>query len=91
MYDRMDRDGRVRDDLRVWYARNHLEALRDAVDEGIPVDGFFQWSYADNIEWVYGRDGRYGLIYVDYDDGFRRVPKDSYRWFQQLLTSGEVD
>ncbi|MFM7064982.1 MAG: glycoside hydrolase family 1 protein [Actinomycetes bacterium] len=91
MYDRMDRDGRVRDDLRVWYARNHLEALRDAVDEGIPVDGFFQWSYADNIEWVYGRDGRYGLIFVDYDDDFRRIPKDSYRWFQQLLTTGEVD
>ncbi|MFM7065136.1 MAG: glycoside hydrolase family 1 protein [Actinomycetes bacterium] len=90
-FDRKDRDGRVRDDLRVWYARTHLEALRDAMDEGIPVDGFFQWSYADNIEWIYGREGRYGVIYVDYEDGFRRIPKDSYRWFQQLLTTGEVD
>lgn len=90
-FDRKDREGRVRDDLRVWYARTHLEALRDAMDEGIPVDGFFQWSYADNIEWIYGREGRYGVIYVDYEDGFRRIPKDSYRWFQQLLTTGEVD
>ena len=90
-FDRKDREGRVRDDLRVWYARTHLEALRDAMDEGIPVDGFFQWSYADNIEWVFGREGRYGVIFVDYDDDFRRIPKDSYRWFQQLLTTGEVD
>jgi len=80
-------DGRVRDDLRIWYARTHLEALLRATGEGIPVDGFFQWSYADNVEWLFGRDGRYGLIYVDYDDDLRRIPKDSYRWFQQLLTT----
>ena len=82
-------DGRVRDDLRIWYARTHLEVLRRAKAEGLPVDGFFQWSYADNIEWIFGRDGRYGLVYIDYDDNLRRIPKDSYRWFRQLLTTGE--
>lgn len=86
MNDRMV-DGRVRDDLRIWYTRIHLEAVRQAVAEGLPVDGFFQWSYADNIEWLLGRHARFGLIYVDYDDDFRRIPKDSYRWFQQFLTS----
>ncbi len=80
-------DGRVRDDLRIWYARTHLEALLDAKAEGITVDGFFQWSYADNVEWLLGREARYGLVYVDFDDGFRRIPKDSYYWFQRLLTS----
>ncbi len=88
--DRLGPDGRVRDDLRIWYARNHLEVVLAAQREGIPVDGFFQWSYADNIEWLLGRSARYGLVYVDYDDGFRRIPKDSYRWFQQLLTGGEA-
>jgi hypothetical protein len=24
-------------------------------------------------------------VYIDYDDGFRRIPKQSYRWFQELL------
>jgi beta-glucosidase len=79
-------DGRVRDDLRIWYARTHLEAVLAARAEGIPVDGFFQWSYADNIEWLLGRDARFGLIYVDYEHGMTRIPKDSYRWFQRLLT-----
>lgn len=82
-------DGRVRDDLRTWYARTHLEAVLEARSEGVPVDGFFQWSYADNIEWVYGRGPRFGLVHVDYDDDFRRTPKDSYRWFQRLLTTDD--
>lgn len=84
MHDRLI-DGRVRDDLRTWYARTHLEQVLAARAEGIAVDGFFQWSYADNIEWVLGRSARFGLVYVDYDDDLRRYPKDSYRWFQALL------
>ncbi len=80
-------DGRVRDDLRVWYARTHLEAVKQARSEGIAVDGFFQWSYADNIEWTLGREARFGLVYIDYEDNFRRYPKDSYLWFQRLLAA----
>lgn len=79
-------DGRVRDDLRIWYTRTHLEAVLTAISEGIAVDGFFQWSYADNIEWLLGRDARFGLVYIDYENDFRRHPKDSYHWFRRLLT-----
>ncbi len=88
MHDRLV-DGRVRDDLRTWYNRTHLESVRDAIAEGIAVDGFFQWSYADNIEWVLGRDARFGLVYVDYDDDFRRIPKDSYHSFRRFLGGEE--
>lgn len=84
-------DGRVRDDPRVWYARTHLEKVLEAKAEGIPIDGFFQWSFADNIEWQLGPDARFGIVYVDYDDDFRRIPKDSYRWLQHLLVDGEAD
>jgi len=85
MQDRL-RDGRVRDDLRIWYLREHLQAVLDARAEGIDVDGFFEWSYADNIEWFLGRKARFGLVYIDYDRDLARIPKDSYRWFQRLLT-----
>jgi beta-glucosidase len=83
--------GRVRDDLRTWYSRSHLEEVRQAIADGVPVDGFFQWSYADNIEWLLGPDARFGLVHIDYEDNFRRTPKDSYYWFQRLLVDGEVD
>lgn len=85
MNDRMV-DDRIRDDVRIWYLRTHLEAVRTAIEEGRPVDGLFAWSYADNVEWLLGRDARYGLVYVDYEDDLRRIPKDSARWFQRLLT-----
>lgn len=81
-------DGRVRDDIRIWSYRRHLEVVLEARADGIPIDGYFAWSYADNIEWYLGRRPRFGLVYVDYDDDYRRIPKDSARWFQSLLTAG---
>jgi beta-glucosidase len=86
--DRLE-DGRVRDDVRIWVYRRHLEAVLAARAEGLPVDGYMAWSYADNIEWFMGRRPRFGLVYVDYDDDFRRIPKDSAHWFKRLLTDPE--
>lgn len=86
--DRLDGD-RVHDDVRIWHTRRHLEAVLDARRDGVPVDGFFQWSYADNIEWFFGRRPRFGIVYVDYDDDYRRVPKDSAKWFKAFLAGEE--
>jgi beta-glucosidase len=92
-HDRLEPGGdRVHDDVRIWRYRRDLQAVAAARAEGIPVDGYFAWSYADNIEWFLGRGARFGLVYIDYDDDYRRVPKDSARWFQRLLTGdGEPD
>ena len=90
--DRLEPGGeRVHDDVRIWRYRRDLQAVLAAQAEGIRVDGYFAWSYADNIEWFLGRGARFGLVYVDYDDDYRRIPKDSARWFQRLLTTGAVD
>lgn len=80
---------RVRDDVRIWYLRSHLAMVRQAIAEGIPIDGYFHWSYSDNIEWLFGRDVRFGLIYIDYDKDYRRVLKDSAKWFQRFLSDPE--
>ena len=84
--DRLEPDGSgVRDDIRVWTHRRNLQAILTAREEGIAVDGYFPWSYADNVEWFFGRGPRFGLVYVDYDDDYRRIPKDSALWFQRML------
>lgn len=85
--DRLDPDGRVRDDVRIWNYRGNLNAVLTARREGVPVDGFFAWSYSDNIEWFLGRGARFGIVYCDYDDDYRRIPKDSALWFKDLLTN----
>jgi beta-glucosidase len=79
-------DGRIRDDVRIWYLRQHLDAVLQAQAEGIEVGGFFHWSYADNIEWVLGQGPRFGLFHVDYENDLARTPKDSAHWFRDLLT-----
>ena len=81
----VDGTARVHDDLRTWYYQTHLAQVARAKAEGVPVDGYFAWSYADNIEWVLGRSPRFGLVYVDYEDDLRRIPKDTALWFRDFL------
>lgn len=81
---------RVHDGLRTWFYASHLAEVLAARREGVPVDGYFCWSYADNIEWALGAGPRFGLVHVDYDDDLRRTPKDSARWFQRFLAGAEV-
>lgn len=77
-------DGRVHDQRRIDYHDGYLRSLRQAMDEGADVRGYFAWSLMDNFEWAAGNKERFGLVYVDYETQ-DRTPKDSYRWFQKVI------
>jgi beta-glucosidase len=77
-------DGHVHDGARIDYLDGHLRALRQAIDEGVDVRGYFVWSLLDNFEWAEGYHQRFGLVRVDYDTQ-RRTPKDSFFWLQSAL------
>ena len=77
-------DGAVADEPRVSYYARHLEACRDALGRGVPLEGYFAWSLLDNFEWAEGYDERFGLVRVDYRTQ-ERTPKASYRAFEGLL------
>ena len=88
-HDWVQSDGCVHDPQRIDYLHSHLKALRRAVEEGVPVIGYFQWSLLDNFEWAKGYDDRFGLIYVDFESQ-KRLPKDSYHWYRETIrTNGE--
>jgi beta-glucosidase len=53
-----------------------LAELRKAMDEGVPVQGYFHWSLVDNFEWGFGYRPKFGLHSLDRDT-FRRTPKPS--------------
>ncbi|KAG8389059.1 hypothetical protein BUALT_Bualt02G0189900 [Buddleja alternifolia] len=63
------------------------EALIDnmRIEKGVDVKGFFAWALTNNFEWSSGYSLRFGLNYVDYEDGLKRYPKLSARWFRQFL------
>lgn len=83
--DGVDADGRVRDERRIRYIKNHLLQVWQAIEAGIPVDGYFHWSLMDNFEWAHGYRMRFGLVYVDYQNQ-KRIIKDSGFWFRDVIT-----
>ncbi len=82
-------DGKVHDPNRIDFLNRYLLELEKAIDEGIPVIGYQQWSIMDNYEWAHGYQMRFGLIYVDYQTQ-ARVLKDSAYWYSNVIkTNGE--
>ena len=79
-------NGNVADPRRISYVERHLVALRDAISRGVPVRGYFLWSLLDNFEWAFGFSRRFGIVYVDFET-LERVPKDSFKWYRELIAA----
>ena len=71
---------------RVAYLRDHLLAVRRAIDGGVDVRGYFAWSLLDNFEWSQGFSKRFGLIRVDYATQ-KRTAKASARYYTKVIRS----
>jgi beta-glucosidase len=77
-------DGSVRDPERQAYIASHIDAVGRAVEEGVPVHGYFVWSLLDNFEWAMGYSKRFGIVYIDYPT-LERVPKGSFHWYREFI------
>ncbi len=76
--------GAVRDPRRIAFIDAHLAQVRRAIEDGVPVGGYFTWSLLDNYEWNHGYGPRFGLVHVDYASQ-ARTPKDSYHALTEAL------
>lgn len=89
-HDTVSLDGKVHDPNRVDFLNRYLIELRKASEEGIHIQGFFEWSLMDNFEWNFGYSERFGLVYVDYQTQ-ERIIKDSGYWYKKVVESnGEI-
>lgn len=95
-YDKVEKDGTIRDSYRINYLRDHILQMKLAVDEdGVDLIGYTPWGCIDLVSASTGQmSKRYGFIYVDKnDDGtgtMKRSKKDSFEWFKNvILTNGE--
>ena len=79
-------NGSVHDPKRISYVDRHLDAIARAIEDGVPVHGYFLWSLLDNFEWSCGYSRRFGIVYVDYAT-LERVPKASYAWYRDFIAS----
>ncbi|MEV6846367.1 GH1 family beta-glucosidase [Actinoplanes sp. NPDC051411] len=90
LHDYAGPDGVVADDERIAFFEGHVRAAHEALSAGVPLFGFFPWSFLDNFEWQSGYGVRYGLYYVDYPTQERR-PKKSAAWYQRLIRANGLD
>jgi beta-glucosidase len=77
-------DGRVHDPQRIDFLQRHLLQLERANADGVPIEGYFQWSLMDNFEWAEGYKHRFGLVHCDYATQ-KRTMKDSARWYADVI------
>lgn len=75
-------DGAVHDTKRIEFLEAYTAQVERAVRDGCDVRGYFVWTLLDNFEWAEGYDKRFGLVYVDYRNGQKRVMKDSGLWYR---------
>ncbi len=96
-YDVLTEDGKVHDNYRIEYFRQHIKTLHDAVSiDGIEVIGYMAWSALDLISLSTGDiDKRYGFIYVDCNNEgagtYKRYRKDSFYWYKKVIESNGKD
>ncbi|MCI8660487.1 MAG: 6-phospho-beta-glucosidase [Lachnospiraceae bacterium] len=89
-------DGTIEDDYRIDYLREHIRAMKEAVEEdGVELMGYTTWAPIDLISAGTGEmKKRYGFIYVDKQEDnsgtLKRFRKKSFYWYQQVIaTNGE--
>lgn len=89
-YDETDGGGAPLDDLhRREYVRLCLHEVRRAIADGVPVRGYFLWSFLDNFEWEDGYARRFGIVHVDFATQ-KRTPKLSAHWYASVLKENRV-
>jgi beta-glucosidase len=76
--------GQVDDQDRIRYIDQHIDALAQAMAQGVPVNGYMVWSLMDNFEWSSGYAKRFGIVHVDYASQ-KRTFKASAHWYQDFL------
>ena len=76
--------GRIEDQHRIDYLRQHLHAILDAIDQGANVQGYYVWSLLDNLEWALGFSKRFGIVRVDPIDQHRTIKESGY-FYQRVI------
>jgi 6-phospho-beta-glucosidase len=91
--DRVEDDGSIRDDYRIEYLKDHLQAMYKAIiEDGVKCLGYTMWGPMDLVSLSTGEmKKRYGFIYVDMDDKgngtLARKKKKSYEWMKEVIAT----
>lgn len=91
-FDKIEEDGSIQDDYRIDYLKQHIEQMKEAVEDGVDLIAYTPWGCIDLVSASTGEMAkRYGFIYVEkYDDGtgsLARRKKKSFDWYKKVIQS----
>jgi 6-phospho-beta-glucosidase len=94
--DEINPQGEIDDDYRISYLREHIKAMAEAIEDGVPVMGYTTWGCIDLVSASTGEmSKRYGFVYVDRDDQgngtLTRKRKKSFYWYKKVIASNGGD
>ena len=95
-HDRLDESGKIHDDYRISYLREHIRQMDEAIKDGVELIGYTMWGIIDIVSCgTIEMEKRYGVIYVDLDEegkgSGKRSKKDSFYWYQKCINSNGAD
>jgi 6-phospho-beta-glucosidase len=94
--DKVELDGSIHDEYRIEYMRQHVIAMREALEDGVDLMGYTPWGCIDLVSASTGEmEKRYGFIYVDKDNEgkgtLKRSRNDSFFWYKKLIASNGAE
>lgn len=90
-YEDPDENGYVEDNERIEVFGSFLDYMLKAKENGVNVKGYYHWSTMDLYGWIDGYEKRYGLVRVDFENNFKRIPKKSYYWYKDFINNYNLD
>ncbi len=89
-FDQMKEDGQVEDDYRIDYLQQHIDQMKEVIEDGVELLGYLAWGCIDLVSASTGEmSKRYGFIYVDREDdgsgSLKRYKKKSFDWYKKII------
>lgn len=91
----LDETGHIHDEYRMYYIKEHLKYVHEAILDGVECMGYLYWGPIGVVSAGTGEmKKRYGFVYVDrFNDGhgtLERKLKDSYEEYKEIIeTNGD--
>ena len=87
--DNVTEGGKVQDDDRISYLRDHIASAYRALQDGVNLKGYFTWTLMDNFEWAEGYSKLFGLVHTDRHT-MKRTPKKSFQWYKNVIADAGI-
>ncbi len=80
----------AKDALRSQFIYATLKTCAQAINEGLPLKGYFHWSLMDNFEWAEGYSQKFGLISIARNNDLSRKLRKSAKYYAQICENNSI-